>query len=259
VHHSTVVTPEGVVLTFRAAGVGSRLLAKFIDLIIQLAAIFGAVFLAAIMAAALGGAASVITIVLSLFVILWGYPIVLETLWDGKTVGKRVFRIKALTTEGGPIGLRHATIRALIGTIDFFFPTPGGLVALAFALGSKRSQRLGDLAAGTIVVRTPKGVQYPVFFAPARGAESYHTLVDPSRLRADHYSLVRECLLRANDLSAESWREISEMLASGIAEATGNPRPPGIYPEQYLVSILFADQERYAAMMPTPDAGTRVA
>jgi uncharacterized RDD family membrane protein YckC len=246
------------VLTFRAAGVASRLLAKFLDLFVQSIAVFGALFLSIIVAAVAGEVAGVISIVLTYFLALWGYPIALEAWWDGKTVGKLVFGIKVVTTEGAPVGFRHATIRALIGTIDFLLP-PGGLVALGFALGSKRSQRLGDLAAGTIVVRQPKGVQNPVFFGPALGAETYYRIVDPSRLQASQYSLAREFLLRSGELSAEARRELGELLAARIAEATGNPRPPGLDPEQYLVSILFADQERYAAMMPSPHPSTRVA
>ncbi len=235
------------------------MLAKGIDLILQLVAVIGAIIVAVVIAATGGDVAAIVAIIILLFLIVWGYPIALETLWDGKTVGKRVFGLTTMTTEGGPVGLRHSTIRALLGTIDFWFPAPGGLVALAFALGSKRSQRLGDLAAGTIVVRETKGRQMPVFFGPARGAESYYTMVDSSRLRASHYSLAREFLLRSSELAPEARGVLAERLAAGIVEATGNPRPPGISPEQYLVSLLFADQERHAAMMPAPSPGSRVA
>lgn len=244
-HHATVVTPEGVVLDFRAAGVGSRMLAIGIDLVIQFVAVIGGIFFAAFLAAAISGAAGVIAILLLLFAVLYGYPIGMETLWDGRTVGKRILGIKVLTTEGGPVALRHAVIRALIGTIDFWLPAPGGLVALGLALTTKRSQRLGDLAAGTIVVREPRSNPTSVFFRPAAGAEAFGLTVDAAGLEPEHYALVREFLMRSGELLPTPRIELAQQLADGVAAASGTPRPPQLDPERYLISMLFANQQRY--------------
>ena len=253
-HHNMVVTPEGVVLEFRAAGVGSRMLAKWIDFFIQGIVGIVSLILAVVTVAAVSGAAGIIAVLLLLFAVLYGYPIALETLWDGKTVGKRVLGIKALTIEGGPVTLRHSTIRALLGTIDFWFPAPGGLLALAFALGSKRSQRLGDLAAGTIVIREPKSGQAPVYFGLVQGAEAYGLTVDASRLEAHHYTLVREYLLRSGEFSYQARQELGELLATRVSITTGTPRPAGLDAERYLISILFAHQERYRPTQLPPAA-----
>lgn len=250
-HHLTVVTPEGVVLDFRAAGLASRTLAKMIDILIQFFALFGAILFAAFLAV-VDEAAGVIAIVVLLFLIFFGYSAVLETWWGGRTVGKRLFGIRVLTTEGGPVRFRHAAIRSMMSVFDFWFPTPGGLIAVSFALLTTRSQRLGDLAAGTIVIRDSKVDQAPVFFGPAYGAESVAANLDTSRLDAHHYTLIREFLLRANDLMPEARYPLAEALADRVSAWTGNPRPVGLDGERFLVSVLFAHQGRFAALASPP-------
>lgn len=243
-HHATVVTPEGVVLEFRAAGVGSRMLAVGIDLIIQFVAIVAASFFGVFLAAVAGGAIGVIVLLLLLFAAFYGYPVALETLWRGQTVGKRVFGLRVMTTEGGPVAFRHSVIRALVGTIDFWIPAPGGFVALVAALTTKNSQRVGDLAAGTIVVRDPKADATPVFFSPAPGAESFGLTLDASRIEPEHYALVREFLLRSTELRPGPRAELAARLAIGLEAATGSVRPPDLDAERYLISMLFAFQQR---------------
>lgn len=250
-HHLRVVTPEGVVLDFRAAGIASRSLAKGLDLIIQFVALFLAIFVA-VFSAIVSEAVAVVTIVVLVFVIFYGYPALLETWWDGRTVGKRLFGIRVITVEGAPVRFRHAAIRSMISTVDFFFPTPGGLIALFFALLTKRSQRLGDLAAGTIVIRESTSRASPVFFPPALGAETVGRNLDTSRLAAHHYTLVREFLLRANELLPESRAHLAEALADRVAVTTGNPRPVGLDGERYLVSIVHAHQSRHGPGPPIP-------
>ncbi len=253
-HHLTVVTPEGVVLDFRAAGVASRTLAKGIDLLIQFVALIAAIFLAAFMII-VSEAFAVVTIVITIFLIFYGYSAVLETWWDGKTVGKKLFGIKVITTEGGPVRFRHAAIRSMIATFDFFFPTPGGLIAVFFALLTKRSQRLGDLAAGTIVIREPKASRAPVFFAPVFGSEAFAANLDTSRLDPRQYTLVREFLLRAHELTPEARAELAEQMAHRVAVQTGNAKPVSLDGERYLVAVLHAHQGRFSnEALPGPQA-----
>jgi uncharacterized RDD family membrane protein YckC len=248
-HHLTVVTPEAVVLHFRAAGLGSRTLAKMIDLLIQFFALFVALFLVGIVAFA-NESIAIVMIVVLLFLVFYGYGTILETWWNGRTVGKRLFGLRVITTEGGPVRFRHAAIRSIIGTIDFFFPAPGGLIAVSFALLTKRSQRLGDLAAGTIVIRDRTVIQAPVFFAPARGAEAIAPNLDTSLLDAAQYTLIREVLLRGNLLMPEARRDLIEELADRVAAQTGNERPPSLAGEHYLASVLHAHQARFIPNAP---------
>ncbi|MGF1596476.1 MAG: RDD family protein [Acidimicrobiales bacterium] len=253
-HHTTVVTPEGVVLEFRVAGLGSRILAKGLDLVIQFVALVVTLIVAG-MAAAGSPAVGIVVVVVSIFGVFYGYPALLEAYWDGRTVGKRVFGIRVITTEGAPVGLRHAAIRSMLATLDFWVPTPGGLIALTVALLSKRSQRLGDLAAGTIVVRDGGGGAGPVYFPPAVGAETFARTLDTSRLDARQYTLVREFLLRCGELAPPARQEVGLLLADRVAEAVSAPRPPWLDPERYLLSVVHAHQSRSlgpAGVIPPP-------
>ena len=158
-----------------------------------------------------------------------------------------------ITTEGGPVSFRHASIRALIWVVEFLFP-PGGLLALAFALLTRRSQRVGDLAAGTVVVRSSSTKMAPLFFSPARGAEHFSATFDAGRIGPQQYALVREFLSRAHEFDAAGRWQVSLDLAAGIERASGRPRPADVPPEHYLVSACFALQQRFTPVDATPSA-----
>ncbi|MEL7155631.1 MAG: RDD family protein [Actinomycetota bacterium] len=250
-HHITVVTPEGVVLEFRAAGVASRMMAVALDLAIQYVLIIVMALVGAFLAA-FSPTVALVFVVVGFFLVFWGYPAVLETFWGGRTVGKRVFGLRVLTIEGGPVGFRQAAIRALLSLVDFWLPAPGGVVALVAALTTKNSQRLGDLAAGTIVVRNVKDAAPTFFFNPVVGAEAYGLTLDASRLAPEHYALAREFLVRAPDLLPSSRAALGADLADRLVRASGTPRPEGMSPEAYLQSLLFAHQRRARASEAEP-------
>jgi uncharacterized RDD family membrane protein YckC len=253
-HLLRVVTPEGVLLEFRAAGVGSRMLALAIDLFLQILLLILLLIVFTLAVVAIGDAVAVIFVIVSLFLIIYGYPAIFETLWDGRTVGKAVLGIRVITTEGGPVTFRHSAIRAMLATFDFWAPTPGGLVALTSALVTARSQRLGDLAAGTIVVRRPKAAASPVFFAPAYGAEHLSSLLDTSALTPQHYAVVRDFLLRVGELDRVHAVALGDELATRVGELTDSPRPPWLDSHRYLISVLCAHQTRFrpAGTMAAP-------
>jgi uncharacterized RDD family membrane protein YckC len=245
-----VVTPEAVVLDFQTAGIGSRCLALLVDWL----ALAVALILMLMMLGVIGmfsGTAAVIGLLIGLFVLVFGYPALCEWLWDGQTLGKRALGLRVITVEGGPVGLRHSAIRAMAALIDFWLP-PGGLVALTLALLTGRSQRLGDLAAGTVVIRRPRSPQAPVFFAPVGWAASLAPRIDGGGLRAHQYALVREFLLRAPELLPEARAALAGDLAQRASTAVVTPVPPGVDPEQFLVAVLVAHQRRFAHRGPVP-------
>lgn len=146
-----VATPERVSFEYQIAGLGTRAIAQILDLLI-LFGVLAAVFFAALFFAAVGsGTAAYLAGVIGSFVVIFGYFWVSEALWSGQTVGKKVFRLRAVGDRGEPMTFAQAGIRNVVRIIDFLPYAYGvGLVVL-FANG--KGKRLGDLAAGTVVVK----------------------------------------------------------------------------------------------------------
>ncbi|HLJ94441.1 MAG TPA: RDD family protein, partial [Gemmataceae bacterium] len=154
-----IETPEQIDVSLELAGLGSRFVARVLDWMIKLGIAVVVGILGAIVLGLLGyapGAKTVSIYVLTLLVGLFyafflGYDIYFEVRRNGQTPGKRRAGIRVIREEGAPLDFRSACIRNLLGTADFLpaFYLLGGL----FVLLTPRNQRLGDLAAGTIVIR----------------------------------------------------------------------------------------------------------
>ena len=151
-------TPENVVFGYEVAGIGSRFLAALVDtfliavlLILTNLTLF---FLVAnlVTGEAISQGASWVAAFFGLisFAILWGYYIFFEMLWNGQSPGKRWLGLRVLRTDGTPIGLSEAIIRNLIRIVDFL-PAYYGVGVITMFL-NEQARRLGDLAAGTLVV-----------------------------------------------------------------------------------------------------------
>lgn len=145
-----VVTSDHVVLRYDLAGAGNRGFAALFDFVVASALTLGWITAWSILVAATGGV--LIGVVLFTAVVFgWAYFIVLEWLWNGQTLGKRLFGLRVINEDGSPARFIAVFVRNLVRVVDFL---PGfygfGLVCIFL---SSRSQRLGDLAAGTYVVR----------------------------------------------------------------------------------------------------------
>src|SRR5438270_8432183 len=152
-----VETADHVVLRYDLAGVGARGSAALVDGILSILMVFGLFIGAAIVGSKLPPSLQSQLIGVTLFAILasWvAYFVLLEWLWNGQTVGKRRSGLRVIGTDGEPARFTAVLIRNLLRLIDFF-PAYYALGVLSIFL-SPRSQRLGDLAAGTYVVRAPK-------------------------------------------------------------------------------------------------------
>lgn len=239
---TSVVTPEAVLLEFRSAGIGSRVLAKMVDLAILGALALGSMFAIGVVVAVAGDTIGIIAVTVLVFALLFVYPCT-EAWLGGATPGKRALGLEVITVEGGPVRLRHAAIRATIGLVEFLLP-PGGLLALASALLTRRSQRIGDLAAGTLVVRKVRTSVPVVVFPPPAGyqAARFAETCDVSRLSPEWYALLRDYWLRWPTLDENvRWLRLRE-LTSDVEQRIGVPRPPQLSEDDYLSAVLFASQ-----------------
>ncbi len=149
-----LITPEGLRLQLTPAGPAVRGAAWVLDFLIW--ALFMFIAALAMAGAKLGQG----MILLVLFVSYWGYPVICEVGFNGRTIGKRAMGIEVLRADGLPVGWRESILRNLLLVADFLpFLYAGGLLCM---LGDRQFRRLGDLVAGTLVVYQPAAAKRAV-------------------------------------------------------------------------------------------------
>lgn len=148
-----VLTPENVRFHHTLAGPGTRLLAWLLDLLV-VAGLLGVVGMVFGVAAAIVGDYATAVYGIVAFVLSTGYWIVLEHRWEGRTLGKRALGLRVVGEKGLRLTLGQVVLRNLLRLVDLL-PGPGG-VAAAFLLFHPEHRRVGDLVAGTLVVRERK-------------------------------------------------------------------------------------------------------
>jgi uncharacterized RDD family membrane protein YckC len=246
-----IVTPEAVVLSFETAGVGSRIVAGSIDLAIQATAALLIVGAAGLFGATHLGLAGVYV---GVFLVAFGYPIGLETLWRGRTVGKAAMGLRVVTVEGAPVRFRHALVRGAVGLVDFW--ATSGAAAVLCVLGTKRNQRLGDLAAGTLVLRerTSKQSLSAVTFWVPPGWEGYAATLDVSAVTPADYQAVRSFLVRANGLDPWTRDRLARDIATAVLPRLHHQPPSGVPAEVFLacVAALYQARQRRVPVAPAP-------
>lgn len=202
-------TPEGILLELRPAGLNARFYAFALDWIIRLAIIY-----AAAMAAALMKGIGLAFWLILFFALEWFYPVVFELMPAGSTPGKRVFGLKVVMDNGLPVTPAASVTRNVLRAADFL-PFGYGF-AIVSMLVRRDSKRLGDLAAGTIVVHESRAARRIVLDDVAP--------VVPARLIGpEDQAAVIALAARASTLTAERLDELAALAAvvSGDAGRTG--------------------------------------
>ena len=176
------MTPEAVTLSVDVGGLGSRTIALFIDVLIQLAVVLG--ILSAVGAGDMSSV-EIVVISLVLFAIIWGYYPVFEFFLHGRTPGKATQRLRVVRTDGQPAGGAAILVRNLIRILDvFLFP----FLAVISMIVTARAQRLGDLAAGTMVVREARFTTKPSLPSIPRGPSASTARLDERNERTSSVS-----------------------------------------------------------------------
>jgi uncharacterized RDD family membrane protein YckC len=216
----TIATPEGVDLDLRLAGLGSRFVATTIDLLIQSAIIVAAglalvgVEIFSEESVVSGAGAAVFSVVL--FLIIAGYDILFEVLASGRTPGKRWTGLRVVRSGGQPVGFITSTIRNLLRLVDFLpFSYLVGIVSI---LVTRRNQRLGDVAAGTLVVRERVGDVHRARPVPPPGVLDAELAWDVSAITGDELAAVRSFLERRAGLTSEARVLLAERLAERLRD-----------------------------------------
>jgi uncharacterized RDD family membrane protein YckC len=250
----TISTPEGVSLDVTLAGLGSRISAGFVDVIIQGAILL---LLSAILGGFLGGqdfpdagrdasdgevlliGLAIITVFM--FVTLFFYSVFFETLWSGRTPGKRILGIRVVRDNGARIGFKASLIRNLVRFVDLL--PSAYIVGMWGILASSKNQRIGDMVAGTLVIRDHRAPEPRPTPRPAgapQGTESW----DVSGITAEELATVRGFLERRYSIAPEARQKLALELERKLrAKVPGAPEWRG-YPEVFLEHLAAVKSSR---------------
>jgi len=224
---------EGVEVQLRVAGPLPRLLAYGIDLLICVVTLLVAGLLLILIGWAIGGTVSVGLWMLALFLITWWYPVWFESGRRGATLGKRALGLRVVQTTGVPATFGQAVVRNFLRFIDIQ-PLLTGLVGIVSSLSNEKFQRLGDLAAGTVVVyQSPMiGVGPPPVPHPGKSRRP------PVPLRREEVRALVSFRERARDWSEPRRRE----LANHLTELTGQRDAKGV--AEVIAMAQWVQEER---------------
>ncbi|MFJ6392950.1 RDD family protein [Streptomyces sp. NPDC091972] len=240
---SELVTGEAVALELRPARLPSRALAVLIDLIVAVV-VYVAVTIAVVAAAAsLDDAAQMALSIAAFLLVLVGGPIAVETLSHGRSLGKLAVGLRVVRDDGGPIRFRHALVRGAIGVVEILMTF--GVVACIASLVSARGRRLGDVFAGTLVVReripvAPSGFVPP----PPPWLAGRFSGLDLSAVPDGLWLAIRQYLTRMHQLDPQVGWAMAERLAADLAARTGAPAPRDVPPGAYLAAVVQERQVR---------------
>ena len=239
----SVATPERVTFRYSAAGIGSRFAAQLLDWLILVGA-FIALTIFAIAVGLTQDTVGTLVYVLGSFLLFFGYFPLMEGIWSGQTVGKRVLKLRVVGDGGQPLTVTQVAIRNVVRLVDFLPLFYGIGVVSAFI--SKQNKRLGDLAAGTIVVRDREWVNLrqltrqvePPDAAPAPATAAAGG--PPAHYDAEFRRFLGAYISRRRELSAATREQLAVMVLPQLRQAA----PELLQREGALRTLdLLADQQ----------------
>jgi uncharacterized RDD family membrane protein YckC len=241
---SQLVTGEAVVLQVRIARMPTRALACAIDVVIQ--SIVLGILLTTLFGFLIGGASEALGVALVfvvLLLVLVGYRVVMETLTRGRTLGKLMLGLKVVRDDGSSIRFRHALVRTLLWIFVDFAPWFAGSPGIVASLMNKQGKRIGDIVAGTVVIRERhQPMASPPLFVPGHLVQWAQSL-ELSRLSDELANTAREYLARYTELEPEARIALGDALAFRMAELTA-PAPPIQLVAPAFLSAVLAERRR---------------
>jgi len=247
-------TPENVAFGYQVAGIGSRFLATLTDTVIvtllQAVVIATYYVILYLLDVDPDGSAWVAAIMgLVVFLFYWGYYIFFEMLWNGQSPGKRWAGIRVIRTDGTPITLSESLIRNLARLVDLL-PAAYGIGIITMFI-DKQSRRLGDLAAGTLVVhdRAPISIQSLSVKRSVNLKMQGMTKISLDgfpieRLTNDDLSLIEDFLTRRDELTHRETLAIQILNTLHARLGMALPSMSRLEAEDTLVAIMQAMQAR---------------
>ena len=241
-----LVTGEAVELGLHPAKLPSRALAAALDGVVYIGGYLVVSIVLMVATASMDGAAVAAVYVTSLVLVLFGVPIAVETLTRGRSLGKLACGLRVVRDDGGPIRFRHALVRGAVGVVEiqmFLW-----VIACIASLVSARGRRIGDVFAGTLVVReripVPRSPR-PMPPAPPWLAGQLAG-VDLSAVPEGLWLAVRQYLSRTHQLDPRVGWSMAERLAGDVVACTGATVPEGTPPAGFLAAVVAERQARDA-------------
>ncbi|NAZ86542.1 RDD family protein [Kineococcus sp. T90] len=237
-----VVTGEAVVLGLRAASFASRLLAAAIDALAHLLVLGALLYVSRALLSSADEAATAAIVLAETVLCLVGVPTAVETATRGRSLGKLVVGVRAVRDDGGPVRFRHAMVRALTGFFELW--ALAGSPAIVCALISPRGKRVGDLLAGTYVVRERTAAKHVPLPPMPPELAGWAGSADIGRLPEGTVVAARQFLGRAASLHAASRGALGASLADALLAHVAPPPPAGTDPERFLAAVLVERRDR---------------
>ena len=237
----TIATPEGVDLELTLAGVGSRFVSALVDFMLQIVLLVGVSGVGAAVGAFGNGYGSVVVLIAS-FLVFAAYDVLFEVFASGRTPGKRLNGLRVVRVDGSPVTFFTSAVRNVLRLVDIL---PGMyLVGIVTILVTRQNQRLGDVAAGTLVVRERTGqpslrelrTAQP---APVPAANAW----DVTAVTADELATVRSFLTRRYELTHEARYRLAADLAGALRPKVVGA-PEGLGSEAFLEKLAVAKAPR---------------
>src|SRR2546429_1021170 len=230
-----IETPEHLVLELELAGLGSRMAATVCDAGLLVLAFVLLGLAIQLLPTPTGGDAvgpwstlAAIVLILTVFLLFWGYFLLFEAFNDGRTPGKRLMGIRVVMDTGHPLTFTAAAVRNLVRIVDMQ-PLFTYQVGLAFVLFHAQNKRLGDIVAGTVVVRDrPENLQL-ASVAADRSAEPEALEAGPPELADEEFRLLDQLLERLQGLEGAVRHRLTAELVAPVPPPfpRRGPRPPG--------------------------------
>jgi uncharacterized RDD family membrane protein YckC len=235
----TISTPEGVDVEITLAGLGSRVIAGLLDLTIEVLILTGILFLEDLTGANSSGF-FVAGFIVVIFLVLFGYFVAFEVFNHGRTPGKSAVGLRVVRTDGGPVTFTASAVRNLLRLIDGWdlltlILCPIGVIAV---VATRDNQRLGDLAASTVVARERFARPRGVMLAPAPTVYGTGPAWDVSAITPDELITVRRFLERRPSLAPHARIYLADELATRL-----RPKVPGAdlsWPSEPFLEALAA-------------------
>ncbi len=248
------VTGEAVALDLPPASIGSRILSGFLDYTLVWVVTFTLVSAGSALSRQLDDALVAATLLVCFLVAWLGYPITMETLTRGRSLGKMAAGLRTVRDDAGPITFRHALTRGLLGVVEVYLLW--GVPAIIASLMSKKGKRLGDMVAGTYVVRDRVTAQLPPPVPMPPHLASWAMSADITQLPDDLAMAVRTFLPAARTMTPASRDEMGRRLLGEMSLYVSPPPPGGNHPE-YVLAAVLADRRRRDADRLARDASLR--